>query len=88
MSKQSEIGKNLRRRARNRLTRNDIKAKSTALRKAVQAKDAGLAEEKQKDLMPVLDRAARKGVLHKKTAARKKSRLAAKVNSLKETPSG
>jgi len=29
----------------------------------------------------VIDSAARKGVLHKNTAARKKSRLAAKVNS-------
>ncbi|WP_270446524.1 30S ribosomal protein S20, partial [Anaeroglobus sp. AF13-6AC] len=30
----------------------------------------------------VIDSAARKGVLHKNTAARKKSRLAAKVNSV------
>ena len=32
----------------------------------------------------VIDSAAQKGVLHKNTAARKKSRLAAKVNELEK----
>lgn len=44
------------------------------------AEDANIAFKKAASL---IDRAAAKGVIHKKNAARKKSRLASKVNKLK-----
>lgn len=44
------------------------------------AEDANIALKKAASL---IDRAATKGVIHKKNAARKKSRLASKVNKLK-----
>lgn len=84
MSKKSEIGKNQRRRARNRLAKERIKAGIIGLRKAAGKGDAALAEEKLGGIAPALDRAARKGPLHKNTAARKKARLATKVNTLKQ----
>lgn len=57
----------------------------TATRKTLEAVEAGTVEEAQKALInakSVIDKAASKGILHKNTAARKKSKLAAKVNSL------
>ncbi|MDU4780449.1 MAG: 30S ribosomal protein S20 [Veillonella sp.] len=57
----------------------------TAARKTVEAVQAGAVEEAKQALVQatsVIDKAASKGVLHKNTAARKKSNLAAKVNAL------
>lgn len=56
----------------------------TAIRRATEAIATGDADAVKKaydKASSVIDSAARKGVLHKNTAARKKSRLAAKVNS-------
>ncbi|MDY3983308.1 MAG: 30S ribosomal protein S20 [Veillonellaceae bacterium] len=57
----------------------------TATRRTVEAVKAGAVEEAKQALVnatSVIDKAASKGVIHKNTAARKKSSLAAKVNSL------
>ena len=67
------------RRAKNAAVKSQIR---TAARKTVQA---GAVEEAKQALVhatSVIDKAASKGVLHKNTAARKKSNLAAKVNAL------
>ena len=56
----------------------------TAIRRTTEAIATGDADTVKKaydKASSVIDSAARKGVLHKNTAARKKSRLAAKVNS-------
>ena len=56
----------------------------TAIRRTTEAITTGDADAVKKaydKASSVIDSAARKGVLHKNTAARKKSRLAAKVNS-------
>lgn len=56
----------------------------TAIRRTTEAIATGDADAIKKaydKASSVIDSAARKGVLHKNTAARKKSRLAAKVNS-------
>ena len=56
----------------------------TAIRRTTEAIATGDADAVKKAYdkdSSVIDSAARKGVLHKNTAARKKSRLAAKVNS-------
>ena len=67
------------RRAKNAAVKSQIR---TAARKTV---EAGAVEEAKQALVhatSVIDKAASKGVLHKNTAARKKSNLAAKVNAL------
>lgn len=56
----------------------------TAIRRTTEAIATGDADAVKKaydKASSVIDSATRKGVLHKNTAARKKSRLAAKVNS-------
>ena len=56
----------------------------TAIRRTTEAIATGDADAVKKaydKASSVIDSAASKGVLHKNTAARKKSRLAAKVNS-------
>ena len=70
------------RRAKNSAVKSQIR---TASRNTVEAVQAGAVEEAKQALVhatSVIDKAASKGVLHKNTAARKKSNLAAKVNAL------
>jgi small subunit ribosomal protein S20 len=67
------------RRERNRAVRS---ATRTAIKRAVVAAEAGPPQEAgdaYRRAQRVIDVAARKGVLHKRAAARKKSRLARRV---------
>ncbi len=50
--------------------------------KAVEAKDLAKAQEAYTKAVPVIDRMADKGILHKNKAARHKSRLNQKVKAL------
>ena len=69
------------RRAKNFAVKSTVK---TAVRKTVETAAAGKADDATTLLAKAastIDKAASKGVLHKNAAARKKSRLAKKVNS-------
>ena len=71
-----------RKRQRNRMIKSAVK---TAIKKAEQAIAEGDIERAQqlfREAVSKLDRAARKGVIKKGTADRKKSRLAQKLNRL------
>ncbi len=59
---------------------------SKALR-AVESGDVAVAEPVVKDAISILDRAVRKRVLHKNNVARRKSRIAAKLNRIRGTES-
>jgi small subunit ribosomal protein S20 len=70
------------RRQRNQALRTQMK---TLSKKALQAAEAGDADEARRQLREAqrsIDRAASKGVLHGRTAARRKSRLVGRVESL------
>ncbi len=54
----------LKRRARNRISKTRIKNTVKAVREAVEAKDAAKAQEALKEAMSLLDKAARKKVIH------------------------
>lgn len=71
---------NEKRRARNRRVRSEL---ATRTKVAVTAVDEGAddADEKVKAAIKRLDKAAQQGVLHKNTAARKKSRLIKRARS-------
>jgi len=72
------------RRARNFPVKSAIK---TAARKVNEGAQAGNQEEVKTLLTKassLIDKAASKGILHKNTAARKKSRLAKRVNKMAE----
>ena len=73
---------NDRRNARNRAIRSELNTRSKQAIDAAEAGDAAKAEELLVVAQKRIDMAVTKGVLHKKTAARRKSRLTAQVRSL------
>ncbi len=73
-------GQNERRRLRNKAVQTRVKNVVKDVHLAV-AQDAGNAAEQFNAAQSAIDKAAKKGVLHKKTASRKISRLAKQVNT-------
>jgi small subunit ribosomal protein S20 len=69
------------RRVRNKSVRTELKTDAKKVEAAVQGADADGAGDLLRAAGRDLDRAASKGILHKRTAARKKSRLARRVNA-------
>ena len=65
---------------RNRLSRVRTFIKKVEL--AIDAGDADVAREAPKEAQPVIMRSAQLGILHRNTASRKVSRLAARVRAL------
>lgn len=83
LSAKKRMRQNLKRRAINRAGRSTEK---TAIRGAIDAlggNDAAAAANAVKETTRVLDRDAARGLIHKNTAARRKARLARKLNALK-----
>jgi small subunit ribosomal protein S20 len=72
---------NERRKLRNRSTRSTLKTKIKQFRQALDAGDRGQAETVLRDVSQALDKAAAKGVIHKNSAANRKSRLARRLGS-------
>ena len=74
---------NEKRRVRNRAVRAELR---TRTRSAIEAAEAGAddVEEKLRLAIKRIDKAASKGVLHKNTAARSKSRLTKRVRELQD----
>ncbi len=72
-----------RRAERNKARKSVIKSKVRKVTDAVVHKDATGANKALHEAIVTLDRAAAKGTIHRNTAARRKSRLARRVNSLK-----
>jgi small subunit ribosomal protein S20 len=73
---------NVKRRARNLAIRSEMKTRVKAALTAAQAGDADAATEALRKAQQRIDTAAVKGVLHRRTADRKKSRLAQRVAQL------
>lgn len=71
-----------RNRQRNRSWKSAVRTVRSEVGDAVKAASAKNAQEALKNAYKVIDRAVAKGVLHRNTAARKKSRLAGRVLSL------
>jgi small subunit ribosomal protein S20 len=71
-----------RRTAVNKSRRSVVKSSVRAVEDAITSGKKGEAEAALKALEPQLMRGARKGVLHKKAASRKVSRLTARVKKL------
>jgi len=69
------------RRERNKGVKSALKTSTKKVQTAIAEGDAETAATLERDAARALDKAAAKGVLHKRTAARKKSRLARQVNA-------
>jgi small subunit ribosomal protein S20 len=72
---------NEKRHQRNVATKSTLRTSTKKVHTAVAAGDAEAAVADQREAAKALDKAASKGVLHKRTAARKKSRLAKAANA-------
>ena len=75
-NRQTEI-----RKARNKSTRSSLKTQIKRYLETVESGDADASTGAFRDVSKALDQAAAKGVIHKNTAANKKSRLARKLPS-------
>ncbi|MBU3729849.1 MAG: 30S ribosomal protein S20 [Phycisphaerales bacterium] len=76
------------RNARNRWRSGNVKEAINAFHKAAQAGDATSAETELRKVSKLVDRYATTSTMHRNTAARRKSRLAKRLNKLRGTGSG
>ncbi|BDQ36092.1 30S ribosomal protein S20 [Pseudodesulfovibrio nedwellii] len=74
----------LKRRARNRISKTRIKNTVKAVRVAIEEKDVAKAMEALKDATSILDRAARKKIIHQRQAQRRIARLQVAINKIAE----
>jgi small subunit ribosomal protein S20 len=68
--------------ARNKTRRTRMKSSVRSVEEAIASGDKAKATAALKAVEPVLARTAQKGVIHKKSASRKVSRLSARVKSM------
>jgi small subunit ribosomal protein S20 len=81
-SAEKELRKNVKRKAANKLVSIKMKGLTKTNLKQIAAGDKQV-KEAYSLTMKAIDKAAKKGVIKKNTASRKKSRLMKKVNALK-----
>ena len=72
---------NAKRQERNKTVKSSLKTSQKKVHAAVAEGDVDTATTLQREASRSLDKAASKGVVHKNTAARRKSRLAKTVNA-------
>lgn len=83
LSAKKRIRQNVKRRALNRWRKDQIKASEKAFLAAVHDGDVAAAEQQYRAVTKSLDKVADRGTIHKNAAARKKSRLAKRLNAIK-----
>jgi len=81
-SAEKRMRQNESRRMRNRHVKTNIKTMVKRVREAVQEKNEAKAKEALARVIPLVDKAASKGVIHWRTRARKISRLTRLVNTM------
>ncbi len=81
-SAQKELRKNVKRNAANKRVSNKLKTAIKANIKKISVGDKSV-KENLPETLKAIDKAAKKGIIKKNTASRKKSRLMKKINSLK-----
>ena len=83
-STKKRLRQNVVRRARNLAAKRTMRTRLRKVREAVKAGDVGLAETEFRLTVKTLDRAGAKRLIHPNAAARLKSRLSAKIKTLKQ----
>ena len=81
LSAKKRIRQSVKRRARNRARKEDIKDSMKSFAAALTAGAIDKAETALREVAKRLDKVAAKGTIHKNTAARKRSRLAKRLNA-------
>jgi len=82
LSAKKRIRQNAKARVINRARKSQVKSQIKHFEAALAAGDAAAAAEQYRLTVQKLDKVAATSTMHKKTAARKKSRLAKKLNAL------
>ena len=75
-----------RRQQRNKSVRSQVKTNITRAEGLIFSGELEIAQEAVKTAISSLDKAAEKGILHSNNAARRKARLAKKLNNAKPSP--
>jgi len=83
LSAKKRIRQNLKRRAINRSRKSRVKTQIKSFEKALASGDIQAAGEQFRLVAKRLDKVSSTSTMHKRTAARKKSRLAKRLNALK-----
>lgn len=81
-SAEKRIRLNLRQRSRNRAERSRMRSAVKELRKVIADGDKSKAEELLPGTLSLIDRTAQKKIIHRRAAARSKSRLVRSVKTL------
>ena len=83
LSAKKRVRQNTKRRAINRARKSQIKTQVKPFESALAGGDVEAAREQYRLVARNLDKTAATSTMHKRTAARKKSRLAKRLNTLK-----
>ena len=81
-SAEKRIRQNIKRNAINRANRSKLRTQIKKLRTALEAADGSQSSELLTPTVSLIDKAVNKGIIHKNTAARYKSRLTRHVSEL------
>ena len=81
-SAMKRIRQSEKRRVRNAAVRSTVRTSVKSARASIESGQADQARETLQRTIQTLDKAVTKGVIHKNTAARKKSRLTRQLNAL------
>jgi len=84
LSAKKRVRQNEKKRTINRTRKSQVKTKIKQFQETLSEGDAEAATEQLRLVTAKLDKTAATSTMHKKTAARKKSRLAKRLNNLKE----
>ena len=74
------------RRRHNASLKSKVRTYIKKVQAATRSRDAQAAQEALQQAIPVIDRSATKGILHKNKAARHKSRLSAGIRAMQAEP--
>ena len=83
-SAKKRIRRNARRQVCNKSSLSEMRNATRKVEEAIKSGDAKTAQQALKDAQPFIHRTAGKHIIHKKTAARKLSRLSQRIKSLKK----
>jgi small subunit ribosomal protein S20 len=83
LSPRKRVRQNVKRNARNRARKEEIKIKTKAFAAALASGNVADAEGKLREVTATLMSVGTKSTMHRKTAARKRSRLALRLNAAK-----
>jgi len=83
LSAKKRIRQNAKKRSINRARKSQVKTQVKHFEETLSGGDTEAASEQYRLVVSKLDKTAATSTMHKKTTARKKSRLAKKLNSLK-----